>query len=95
MLAELSAEQWDGWLRAHYQGAFGERRADERSAAAVLWQLAPYSKDADLPNLHWPYFQSDEEKLADLIGRTKALDDIKAKIEVGTWPSQSPSSSSS
>lgn len=52
-------QEWIDWLAYWEIEPWGEARADERAAAGICYQLAPYlPKEMDLPQLAYPYFES-------------------------------------
>ena len=75
MLADLTAEQWFGWLDCFTQDPWDEQRKDDRNAVNALWSIAPYAgEDHTPPGFNGPSYKSEtEENAGESWERLKAL----------------------
>lgn len=72
LLEELTLEQFQIWTQYYAAEPWGEARADQRQAAGILWLLAPHlQSEADLPDLHYPYFQNETDD--EFVARAKRI----------------------
>lgn len=73
MLADLTEEQWLGWIDYFNHDPWNERRSDARSAVNAVWSLAPYiEQGTGLPGFDGPeYSERREDDLAASWARLK------------------------
>lgn len=82
MLADLTQEEYDGWLAYYEQEPWGEPITDQRGAAAVLWMAAAMAGAGsnDLPDLFYPYFKNKEQQDDEILA--SAQDVLRRKAEI-------------
>lgn len=75
MLADLTYEEWQGWLQCFCEDPWDEHRKDDRSAAATLAGLSPYMDgDFKAPGFRGPEYSAENDG-------NEAIDSAVARIE--------------
>jgi len=65
MLADLTPEQWEGWLNYFENDPWGEERNDQRNAVNSLWSAAALclgGEGVTLPGFFGPEYTSEQEE---------------------------------
>ncbi len=74
MFADLTFEEWIGWLKAFRQEPWDEQRKDDRNAVNCIWGVAVHIESEDLPGFRGPnYEQQQTEDIGESIARINAL----------------------
>ena len=76
MYDDLTPGEYEGWCQAYEQDPWGEARDDQRNSATVLWlrwQPKHEGDEPDLPNLHFPYWETKQQKVENEVEMFKRL----------------------